>query len=287
MANENLRTVDELVDAAGPIDTVPTFEALWGLVGELRARIDERFTLMRDPSSIPYDVYESAPGVPGPRGHMTTWVGQEVDWMVQSNIGNPAFGFSNMHLTLWLGPHVKVPHLAFAFGTMPDLFFLVDYMPRSDLRLDIDALRAYYEPVNAKWLAFRETPGLKVFTSRALYIRQVLSENAFCGLLDRTTENVALVSALAHDELTRWLGWLDEATATPEAEQAALAAYDLQIRRNSAELDPANVMAVRYFGQDMMQALLRQLWGGDRTLARPGGLSNETSLATQPLGLGH
>ena len=55
-----------------------------------------------------------------------------------------------------------------------------------------------------------------------------------------------------------------------EDEQEALAERDLAVRRNVAELDPANEMAVRYFGQEQTDALVRTLWGGDRRIPRPG-----------------
>ena len=33
--------------------------------------------------------------------------------------------------------------------------------------------------------------------------------------------------------------------------------------------DPANVVAVRYFGEARTEQLVRALWGGDRELPRP------------------
>ena len=36
-----------------------------------------------------------------------------------------------------------------------------------------------------------------------------------------------------------------------------------------AERDPANVMGVRYFGEQMTADLVKALWGGDRALPRP------------------
>ena len=59
---------------------------------------------------------------------------------------NPPLGFTNMHVTAWLGPHIDVPHLGIAWGTLPDLWFYIDYNPRSDLMLDTDALDKYWEP---------------------------------------------------------------------------------------------------------------------------------------------
>ncbi len=40
-------------------------------------------------------------------------------------------------------------------------------------------------------------------------------------------------------------------------------------RKTIAERDPANIMAVRFFGQELTDRLVRALWGGDRELPRP------------------
>lgn len=60
-----------------------------------------------------------------------------------------------MRLTLWLSPLIQVPHLAFEFGTKPDLFFYIDYIPRVDLWSDLSYTESYYEPVNATYLELR------------------------------------------------------------------------------------------------------------------------------------
>ena len=281
MAEETLRTVVELLDEQSS-DNTEWFDQLWGLTSELRARVDARFPdLARDPSSLPYDRYASK-SADGPNGHMTTWTSPEVDWMVNSNLTNTKLGFCNMHLTLWLGPQIKVPHLAFAFGTFPDLFFLCDFPARADTVIDTASLYRYNEPVNERWLGLRAHPNLRPFTSRSLYVRETLSETAFCYLADRTDENMALYRDLAHELLGIWLGWVDAAEQTPDADRADLAQRDLMVRRYVAELDPANVLAVRYFGQEREEALVRQLWGGDRTHARVGGFSNTCPPPSRP-----
>jgi Red chlorophyll catabolite reductase (RCC reductase) len=274
MAQESLQHVTELLDASA-VDNTEWFDRLWKLTGELRARVDAKFpNLVRDPSSLPHDRYASAESG-GPNGHMTTWVGEPIDWMVHSNLVNPTIGFCNMHLSMWLGPTVKVPHCAFAFGTFPDLFLLGDFPARTDTIIDTEHLYTYYEAVNAFWLKHRANENLRPFTSRALYVRETLSETAFCFLADRTDENLATYAEIANEMLDIWFAWLDAATPVPVEEQAALADRDLKVRRYAAELDPANALAVRYFGPDKVHLLERQLWGGDRQLDRIGGYTNE------------
>ena len=79
----------------------------------------------------------------------------------------------------------------------------------------------------------------------------------------------------------RWASWPTGASTSgcggsttadpvPPERRAQLAADDLARRRNIAERDPANVMSVRFFGQELSDRLVRTLWGGDRVLPRPG-----------------
>jgi hypothetical protein len=271
VAEETLEHVSSMVDRA-PIDTTEWFERLWTMNQELFAKVRDHFELVPDPSSAPFHHYGGTP--PTPAGQMMTFAGPDIDWLVFSRIGNPAVGFCNMHLTIHLGAHTNVPHLAMAFGTMPNLFFLTDYLPRTDLSTDITSLQRYYQPLNLTWLERRSNPALSPFTSRAIYVRQVLSPVEFCYTTERTEENFALLRSMAHTELDRWLGWVTVGDSVPVDQQAERAARDLDVRRNAAELDPANNMAARYFGAEMTTKLVRQLWGGDRALARAGGFPN-------------
>ncbi len=268
MARETLQHVSEMVDGVS-INNTNWFERLWAMVAELRIRVDERFPdLVRDPSSLQFDAYGAKQGEPGPSGFCSTWAGNDIDWMVHSNTGNAAMGFCNMHLTLWLGPHTPVPHLSFAFGTMPNMFMLIEHNPRFDLAVNPDELFKYYEPLNGEWLKLREHPTLMPFTSRALFVRQVLSETPFLYTAPNTEATFDLYRTMAHDALTRWFGWLDEGRVVAQDDQAAMAERDFLMRKYSAELDPANNMAVKFYGEEMTNGLVRQLWGGDRKLPR-------------------
>jgi hypothetical protein len=40
---------------------------------------------------------------------MKETLGPEIDWLIHSWIGNSPLGFTNMHVTVWLGPHIDVP----------------------------------------------------------------------------------------------------------------------------------------------------------------------------------
>lgn len=263
-----IKSLMEMVDERPDVDNSQAFEELWGIFGDLRRTVDENFELQMDESTADLQPYHGLPGV-GAKGLLSAYTGPAMDWMVHSWIGNPKYSFVNMHLTLWLPSSTRVPHLAYALATTPDVFFYMDYVPRVDLMVDLDYLDKYYEPVNARATEIREKPNFRYFYSRSLYVRQALSETALCYTCDYTPENMALIRGLAQEMMTRWLGWVKAGDPTPESEREALATRDLHVRRAVAERDPANVMGDRLFGREMTERLVRALWGGDRKTPRP------------------
>lgn len=266
---ETVERVVDMYDAAPDVDQRRVYDQLWALSEELRAKVDARFQLTRDPSTADLEAYGAAPGE-GARGTLQAYSGPEMDWFVHAWTGDPERSFSNIHVTNWLGPHVKVPHLGYAFGTLPSVWFMVEYVPRSDLSVDLDSLDRYYEPLNEPWLELRSDERFRPFVSRSLYVRQVMSETAVVYSCDGTEDDMATIREVSHREMDRWLGWLDEADLVPVEERAALAERDLAVRRNTAELDPANQLAERFFGQELTARLVATLWGRDRQLPRPG-----------------
>ena len=267
---ETLEGVEEIFDKRGATDATQTFERLWSITEELMVKIRARFELTRDPSTEDLESYKGDADFPS--GRLAAYSGPEIDWLVHSWIGNPPLGFTNMHVTAWLGPQIDVPHLGIAWGTLPDLWFYIDYNPRSDLMLDTEALDKYYAPMNEEFLELRADDGLAPFTSKELYVRQALSDVATCFTVPETVYDEARleqISELAHRRVDEWLTFVDTAEPVPEERRAQLAADDLARRRNIAERDPANIMAVRFFGEELAGRLVRALWGGDRQLPRP------------------
>jgi hypothetical protein len=263
---ETFKAVQDFVDESGAtVDVTPAYTQLWALVEELKAKVDKRFELTRDASTEQFESYSGD----GPTGTIRAYSGPEIDWMVHSWIANPTASFTNIHLTIWLGPQVRVPHFGLAFGTFPQVWCYLDYVPRADLVVDLDYLDTYYEPLNEECLDVRGRPGLDRFVSRALHVRESLTETAHCFSCLDDDLAIATTTELAHSRLDRWLQWVDEAPRVPEADQAALRDRDQAVRRNIAERDPANVMGVRYFGEQMTADLVKALWGGDRALPRP------------------
>lgn len=267
MTTSTVKTLFELLDENPNQNRSQIFEQLWGIMGELRAKVDARFELTPDPSVADLQPYRSDDG--HAKGLLSAFAGKEIDWMVHSYIGIPTQSFTNMHLTIWLGPHIRAPHFGMAMGTMPDIFFYIDYIPRVDIMSDLEYLDRYYEPANASYLKLRNDPRFSPFVSKTLYMRQSVSQTGHVYLVSPTQEMVDTLRDLSHEMLDRWLKYVDEAEAVPAEERAALAARDLHIRRAIAERDPANPIGAKLFGEQMAERLVRGLWGGDRQLPRP------------------
>ncbi|PSR58797.1 MULTISPECIES: oxidoreductase [Nocardia] len=268
--SETVQHVEQMVDENPRTDVTETFSEWQELLAGLQAEIAGRFELTRDPSTADLDSYGDA--ATGPSGRLAAYAGPEIDWLVHSWIGDPRTGFVNMHLTAWLGPQVRVPHLASALLLWPQGWFYVDAVPRGDLVGDGDYYDRYYAEAEEPWLAFKaDHPDFTWFTSRTGFIRTSLSPVAYCYSFPPTRPNLDTVAELLTVKVDRWLRWVDAAEPVPDDERADLVARDLRIRRNIAERDPANVMGERMFGPELTQRLVRALWGGDRVLPRPVG----------------
>lgn len=265
--SQNLKFVQEYLDEAPVTDVSKVFADWSGLIDKMAAKVAERFELNRDPSTEPLESFSSENG---PSGSVRGYTGPEIDWMVHSHMENVEAGFVNVHLTIWLGPHIRVPHFGMALGAFPQGWLFLDSIPRSYLMADTHSYDTYYEPVNAEWEQVRaENPWTEPFVSRSAFVRASLSPTAFCFMAPGDDRMTDLVVDVAERHLDRWLQWVEEADEVPVGERAALAAQDELIRRNIAERDPANVMGERFFGTEMTNTLVRALWGGDRALPRP------------------
>jgi len=262
------RSVAQLIEETPDVDNQSTFEALWSLFADLRKKLDARFDLTLDPSCEKFQSYSNDQGEG--QGTIDALTGPQIDWMIHSWMGTPQSSFTNMHLTTWLGPHIRVPHLWMAMGTIPDIFVFLDYGPRVDLTVNTPYLDHYYSQVNDQYMEVLNDPELPSFVTQDLCTRQYVTPTAVClGGVKTSPEMIARLSEMAHAHLDRWLSWVDQAEPVPVSERQALAARDLYIRRTIAERDPANAVADRLYGKEMTNELVRTLWGGDRVLPRP------------------
>lgn len=266
---ETTKSVNQIFDESPTTDSTATFERLWSIMGVQRDRILDHFELTEDPSVA--DLAQVA-GPTGPRGALHAWTGPKMDWLINSWIGDPEAGFSNMHLTAWLGPDTNVPHLGMAWGTLPTLWCFIDLLPRADLFVDLDYVDRYYEPINEIVLSLKEDPQISPFVSRDTFTRVGVSQSAICVVMPEGEGRIEQIAELAALRVDQWLSYVDEATPTPVEDRADLARRDLAMRRNIAQRDPANSLAERFFGVELTDRLVGSLWGEHRSIERPGSL---------------
>ncbi len=268
MSDRILTSIADLVEQTPDVDNRGVFEQLWAILGEMDQRIQQRFELQRDPCCERFADYRELGSES--EGSLSAFSGPEVDWYVHSYIGSPESTFTNMHITLSMGPQSRVPHFGFALGTVPDIFVYMDYLPRCELATNPDYLDRYYSEVNQEFLRLQADQRLNPFISQDLYTRVALTPTAVCYTAPVADDTIALLREVALERLDRWLGWVDSAEATPLEERPALAARDEAIRRTICERDPANVIADKMFGVETASAMVETLWGGNRSLPRPG-----------------
>ena len=271
MSERILTPIIDMVEASPDVDNRETFDQLWTILSEMDEKIRARFELERDPCSDRFLDYKNiAQSAEGAEGSLKTYSGPEVDWYVHSYIGSPESTFTNMHITISLGPQVLVPNFGFALGTVPDLFMYMDYLPRVDLLANIDYADKYYGEVNEEFLSLQEDDRFNPFISRDLYTRIAMTPTAVGYTAGKDAAVIEKVRDIALSRLERWLKWVDEAPLTAPEDRAAIAERDETIRRNICERDPANNLGDRLFGEEASAAMVATLWGGTRTLPRPG-----------------
>lgn len=245
------------------LNTASAFEQLWNIANEIHQKLEARFELHPEPCTNDLQEFSSLDG--NFMGSLRAFSGPEIDWLIRARLGNPEkLNFGTMRLTTWLRSHVRVPHLAFEFGTVPHVFFYMDYIPRSDLLTDLESFDRYYEPLNQTYLTFQSDSRFVPFISKSAYIRLFQSPVNLCYTCQATEETLQLIRTVANEMADRWLQWVDEAERVPEEARAVLSDRDLFVRRSSAERDPDNGKVVHLFGAELTDKLVRALWGGDR-----------------------
>jgi red chlorophyll catabolite reductase (RCC reductase) len=272
MSERILTPIIDMVEQSPDVDNRDTFNHLWSILAEMDERIQQRFELTQDPCSERFADYRNiSTSGDGAEGSLHTYCGPEIDWYVHSYIGSPESTFTNMHITISLGPQYLVPNFGFALGTVPDLFMYMDYIPRVELIANPEYMDKYYSEVNEEFLDLQEDERFNPFISRDLYTRVAMTPTAV-GYTAKSEEAVLeKVKGIAISRLERWLKWVDEAQYTPVADRAAIAARDELIRKTICERDPANNLGDRLFGKEAAAAMVATLWGGSRTLPRPTG----------------
>lgn len=230
------------------------------------SKIVAHLEITPDAASTKYNSFYAQKG--SGSGSLRTWSGPLVNHMVRAWLTNPVFNFSSHSLLVWLDSSVRVPHLVLELGTTPDLFVYFDFIPRSDLTVDLDALDRYYAPLNERTCAVYRHPEFRPFFSQNTYMRQVMSPCSLCFQCKRDERNLSHVHDLADQLVTRWLNWVDAAEPVPEEERPALARRDRAVRRAVAERDPGVQVARHLYGDTMASDLVAMVGGFHPELGR-------------------
>ena len=263
-------SVEELIEGTKDQDNRAVFKDLWDILSAVKDKIGQRFLLQKDPCC---EDLENFTGVlEGSIGRVQAYTCDEMDWLIHSFIGTPGQGFTNMHLTAWLAPLVRVPHFGMALGTIPDLFVYLDYIPRVDVMADLDYLDRYVEPLNETFLAYEKDEAFSPFVSQNVTMRSALTAASLCYVAKPSGLNIKKIEKTAMEMVERWLLFYDLAERVPVSMQMALAERDLMVRRAIVERDPANVMGEKIFGEKMTKRLVGTLWGEGRKSKRAGGI---------------
>lgn len=260
------KTIEELVESNSGVDTRETYDTLWGILTEFVNRIKGRFDLVPDGYSKRYQPYQSPDGKQ--QGNLETFHGPGMDWLLNSWMGSKETGFTNAHMNVWLGPETYVPHLGIVFGTVPDFFFYIDYVPRVDLQVNLGYLDKYFGTTNPTYLRYHNDSRYTPFLSQEHYMRIAMSPTNLCFTTQASPEAFEDYRRLGNEYIDRWFGWIDEATPTPIENQQALAQRDLWLRRYAIERDPVNSYSEKLLGEELARDLVKTMWGGNRTSQR-------------------
>jgi len=259
---DNLKSVAELIAERPAIDNTATFNKLRDIQERTWAKITARFPdLVMSDATRQFQPYQSLDG--SAKGNLAGYRSSEIEWAICSWVGNPSQSFCNLHVTVWMKEGTDLPHFAFACGTFPVIFFLLDYIPRVEPQINPAYQQKYLQPANAKYLELMNDKRLSPFISQNVHVRCAVSAVGLNFIAPPEAEGVVeLFREAADQHVDRWLDWSRGAAPVPENERPAMAARDLAIRRNTAELDPANSVVEKLYGVELTSGLVKGLWGG-------------------------
>ena len=250
------------------LDATPIFNDLLAFRDELWEKIREQENAIADLYNDDLREFtDHAGNAVGLMENFTT-VDGPLDWVVNSNVGKPENTFTNMHLTSYLDESVDIPHLGLAFGTLPDVFFYADLMPRCEVLSEPGYILKYLEPLNTMWVELQDemyAANIKPFSAVMPFIRSSLSPVAMVGIVPPEFFESKVKPKILH-YVEHWLGLLREKELLSDTtEKQRLKARDTLVRNNIVNLDPANAIAERIVGDDMAQRLYAILRAEERT----------------------
>lgn len=260
------KTIHEFLAENPNVDVSEAWERCFGILEGFKNRIAQRFAVQRHPSCDGREFYTSPDGAF--EGSFNAYSGEGVEWLVHSWLGNRKASILDMNATCFLGQDTDVPHLIVIFGTIPKLFFYADYVPRRDLRTDMDYLDKYYGgDVNEEFLALRGDSDFHWSVSHGTYMRALLSPVGMSIAGDLNSANIDTLEAYSKRFVDRWMGWLDTAQPTSDSDRAELQRYDHRVRALGYQRDPMNKLAENVFGVGEVDRMIAMRMGAEQMRA--------------------
>lgn len=252
----DVKTIREFLADNPNVDVSKQWERCWNIHGGIADRILNYFDGAElHPISEGADYYQSPDEQM--EGAFFGYSGGGIDWFVRSWMGNRKASIIDMNINVTLGQETRVPNLMIIFGTVPNLLFYADYVPRMELKVNEDYTNRYYEgDANQDYLDFRANTDYIWSASHSPVIRGMQSPICSSYITDLTDEHLDQCEAYLEKFVDRWFRWLDEAEEVPMDEREEQQEYDFTYREYTNRCDPMNVLAERVWGPEMFQHLL-------------------------------
>lgn len=256
----DVKTIHEFLAENPNVDVSRHWERCWEIHGRIAERIIRRFDAKLHPISQGAEYYTSPDQQM--EGAFFGYTGTNVDWFVRSWLGNRKASIIDMNINVCLGQESQVPNLMLIFGTVPNLLFYADYVPRVDLKVNEDYVNRYYSgDVNTDYLAFRKNTDFVWSASHGPVIRAMQSPICSSYITALTDEHLDQCEAYLGKFVDRWFRFVDEAPALPPAQRDAQQQYDFAYREYTNRSDPMNVLAERVFGKEQSRFMLDRRGG--------------------------
>lgn len=270
MSKAETKTITEYFDENPNVDNTEIFDEFWRILTDLRTKLEAKFSFKRHPSSEGRDYYQTEDG--SYEGSLNTFEGKEIEWFVNSWIGNRKASILDMNFTVWLGPQIDVPHLGIVFGTIPKIYHYSDCLPRRDLIANYDYLQKYYEPFNEEYLKLRGDKRFETMVSHGSYMRAILTPIAASYSAERDMKLIPVLEEYVHSLFDYWLNLVENAEILPESEQKEIQKRDHYIRQACYKYDPMNSLSRRFLGDELTDTLVNARMGRDQIKAKGGEL---------------
>ena len=255
----DVKTIHEFLADNPDQDVSGQWERCWAIHSRIAERIIERFDARLHPISEGADYYQAADGKM--EGSFFGYTGNDMDWFVRAWIGNRKASLIDMNINVALGQGTQVPNLMLIFGTVPNLLFYADYVPRVDLMVNEAYLKKYYDDANQDYLEFRSNTDFVWSASHGTAIRAMQSPVCSSYITELNDEHLDLCEAYLEKFVDRWFRWVDEAEPLPVDQRDAQQQYDFTYREMTNRLDPMNVLVSPIFGEEEGQRMLDRRGG--------------------------